>query len=281
MSESRNFAPSRLCARPLQSAAIAHLPGPAPGNGTAQPADQGERAWKGRSRSGFPLRGTGRGASPPSMRPLAACLIASVFCLTACEEKKEITVTESRAPTTRDATPRLSATSDERFRDAKPSPVTAETPSSWLVLPASQIRLLNYRFGESGMGEVWVSVSGGSVLDNVNRWLGQFAAAPLDAAGLAKLPSVSLAGGEAENADNQTSSSGSHTGGTSPAPGTAQGETGARPPLPRPFSLIGRLFRPDTGSRPGGMRDRCRLKRSRAEARRRKVSRFRHRDRTV
>ena len=130
------------------------------------------------------------------MRPRAACLIVSVFCLTACEEKKEITVTESRAPTTRDATPKLSATSDERFRDAKPSPVTAETPSSWLALPASQIRLLNYRFGESGMGEVWVSVSGGSVLDNVNRWLGQFAAAPLDAAGLAKLPSVSLAGAE-------------------------------------------------------------------------------------
>ena len=130
------------------------------------------------------------------MRPQAACVIASVFCLSACEEKKEITVTESRAPTTRDATPKLSATSDERFRDAKPSPVTAETPSSWLVLPASQIRLLNYRFGESGMGEVWVSVSGGSVLDNVNRWLGQFAAAPLDAAGLAKLPTVSLAGAE-------------------------------------------------------------------------------------
>ena len=115
------------------------------------------------------------------MRPRAACLIVSVFCLTACEEKKEITVTESRAPTT---------------RDAKPSPVIAETPSSWLALPASQIRLLNYRFGESGMGEVWVSVSGGSVLDNVNRWLGQFAAAPLDAAGLAALPTVSLAGAE-------------------------------------------------------------------------------------
>ncbi len=122
------------------------------------------------------------------------CLLASVFALAACEEKKEITVTESRAPTTRDASPKLSATSDERFRDAKPSPVTAEAPAGWLALPASQMRLLNYRFGESGMGEVWVSMSGGSVLDNVNRWLGQFAAEPLDAAGLAELPSVSIAG---------------------------------------------------------------------------------------
>lgn len=123
------------------------------------------------------------------------CLLASVFALISCEEKKEITVTESRAPSTRDATPKLSATSDERFRDAKPSPVTAETPPGWLALPASQIRLLNYRFGESGMGEVWVSMSGGSVLDNVNRWLAtQFGAEPLDSAGLAGLPSVSLAG---------------------------------------------------------------------------------------
>jgi len=128
------------------------------------------------------------------MSTRTACLLASVLFLAACEEKKEITVTESRAPTTRDAAPKLSATSDERFRDAKPSPVTAETPAGWLALPASQIRLLNYRFGESGMGEVWVSMSGGSVLDNVNRWLGQFAGEPLDAAGLAGLPSVSLAG---------------------------------------------------------------------------------------
>ena len=85
----------------------------------------------------------------------------------------------SRKPvplTTRDEAPKLFATSDERFRDAKPSPVKADTPAGWLALPASQFRLLNYRFGESGMGEVWVSISQGSVLDNVNRWLKQFGA---------------------------------------------------------------------------------------------------------
>ncbi len=53
---------------------------------------------------------------------------------------------------------------------------------------------MNYRFGESGMGEVWVSISQGTVLDNVNRWFKQFGTESVDAAALAKLPSVTLAG---------------------------------------------------------------------------------------
>jgi hypothetical protein len=56
------------------------------------------------------------------------------------------------------------------------------------------MRLLNYRFGESGMGEVWVTIASGSVLDNVNRWFKQFGASELDAAELAKLRSVPIAG---------------------------------------------------------------------------------------
>ena len=128
------------------------------------------------------------------MKCRVACLLASAVIFSACEEKKEITVTETRAATTRDLAPKLFATSDERFRDAKPSPVKGETPEGWLVLPASQFRLLNYRFGESGMGEVWVSLASGSVLDNVNRWFKQFGASPVDAAALAKLPAATLAG---------------------------------------------------------------------------------------
>ena len=142
----------------------------------------------------FPLaRGGGRGYSA-AMKSRAACLLASVVIFSACGEKKEITVTETRAATTRDAAPKLFATSDERFRDAKPSPLTGDTPQGWLALPASQFRLLNYRFGESGMGEVWVSLASGTVLDNVNRWFKQFGANPVDAAALAKLPSVAIAG---------------------------------------------------------------------------------------
>lgn len=123
------------------------------------------------------------------------CLIACLAVLSSCrKEQREVVVTETRPVTTRDAAPKLNATSDERFRDARPSPVKAETPPGWLTLPASQFRLLNYRFGESGMGEVWVSIASGTVLDNVNRWLNQFGAPAVDAAGLAKLRSVPIAG---------------------------------------------------------------------------------------
>lgn len=123
-----------------------------------------------------------------------ACLFASLLLISSCEDKQEVVVTETRAVTTRDAAPKLFASSDERFRDAKPSPVKGETPEGWLALPASQFRLLNYRFGETGMGEVWVTIASGSVPDNVNRWLNQFGAAPLDAAAIGNLKTVTIAG---------------------------------------------------------------------------------------
>lgn len=129
------------------------------------------------------------------MKGRLLCLLASLAVFSSCREKSEVVVTETRPLTTKDISPKLSASSDERFRDAKPSPVKGVTPEGWLALPASQFRLLNYRFGESGMGEVWVSLSAGSVLENVNRWLAQFGAPPIDQAGLEKLRSVPIAGG--------------------------------------------------------------------------------------
>lgn len=123
-----------------------------------------------------------------------ACLFASLLLISSCEEKTEVLVTETRAVTTRDSAPKLFATSDERFRDAKPSPVRGVTPEGWLALPASQFRLLNYRFGETGMGEVWVSIASGSLPDNVNRWLKQFGAEPLEPAAIGKLKTVPIAG---------------------------------------------------------------------------------------
>jgi hypothetical protein len=118
-----------------------------------------------------------------------------VVTLAGCDKPgAEVTVTETREMTSRDAKPKLNATSDERFRNAKPSPVLGDAPEGWLSLPASQFRLLNYRFGASGQGEVWVTLAAGSVLDNVNRWLGQFGAENLDAAGLAEMRTVPVAG---------------------------------------------------------------------------------------
>ncbi len=141
----------------------------------------------------FPLAREGGRGYCHCMKSRVACLLASVVMFSACEEKKEVTVTETRALTTKDEAPKLFATSHERFRNAKPSPVKGEVPQGWLVLPPSQFRLLNYRFGESGMGEVWVSLASGTVLDNANRWFRQFGAEPLDAVALAKLPRVPIA----------------------------------------------------------------------------------------
>lgn len=128
------------------------------------------------------------------MKNRVACLLACVVIFSGCEKKTEVTVTETREPTLRDAKPKLFATSDERFRNAKPSPVKGDAPASWLTLPASQMRQLNYKFGASGAGEVYVSITGGTVLDNVNRWLAQFGGKAIDQAALEKLPSVSIAG---------------------------------------------------------------------------------------
>lgn len=129
------------------------------------------------------------------MKPRVACLLACALTLAACEKQMDdVTVTETRPLTTRDGTPKLNASSDERFRDAKPSPVQGETPDGWLKRPGTQFRLLNYSFGQSGTGEVWVSLSRGSVLDNANRWLTQFGTDELTADELANLPSVAIAG---------------------------------------------------------------------------------------
>lgn len=128
------------------------------------------------------------------MKARAACILACIVVFTACRKESEVVVTETRPATTKDGAPKLNATSNERFRDAKPSPIRGETPEGWLELPPSQFRMLNYRFGETGLGEMWVTLASGGVLDNVNRWLNQFAAQPLDAAGLNSLKTVPVLG---------------------------------------------------------------------------------------
>ncbi len=129
------------------------------------------------------------------MKRMLAIVLTLLPALGACRRDDEVEVTETRPLTTRDQAVKLHASSDERFRDAKPAPVRGETPDGWLQRPGTQFRLLNYRFGESGLGEVWVTVSAGSVMENVNRWLAQFNTAPLDAEGFAKLREVPIAGG--------------------------------------------------------------------------------------
>lgn len=121
-------------------------------------------------------------------------LIVGSLLLTQCRKPAEVVITETRELTTSDHAPKLRATSDERFRNVQPSPVSGEAPTHWRALPTTQFRLLNYRFGASGTGEVWVSLSSGTVLENINRWLAQFGKAPIDATQLEKLTEVAIAG---------------------------------------------------------------------------------------
>ncbi|MEI7910830.1 MAG: hypothetical protein WCK77_14425 [Verrucomicrobiota bacterium] len=126
---------------------------------------------------------------------IATCLALGLVVVAGCHEKNDVTVSETRAVSSRDGAFKLFATSDERFGNARPSPVRADTPAAWSVLPGNEFRLLNYRFGPAGSGEVWVSTATGSLADNVNRWLHQFGAPPLDAAGLQALRRVPILGG--------------------------------------------------------------------------------------
>jgi hypothetical protein len=69
-------------------------------------------------------------------------------------------------------------------------------PEKWLVLPAAQFRELNYRFGASGTGEVYVTLASGSVGDNVNRWRGQFGLEPFTPAEMEAAQRTPIAGTE-------------------------------------------------------------------------------------
>lgn len=153
------------------------------------------------------------------------CLVCS------CDGGRDVVeVQETRRVTSNDKAPLLDATSDQRFRDAKPSPVKGEVPESWLALPSTQMRLLNYRFGESGKGQVWVSISTGTVLANVNRWLGQLQTPAVTEEEFQKMKRVPMCGSEAVWVEATGAYQG--PGDTEPMPGQAlagailQDETG-------------------------------------------------------
>ena len=114
--------------------------------------------------------------SPMTTRPFI--LGISLLCASCEKDSAPLQVEETRPLTTKDIEAKLFATSDERFRNAKPAPVKGVPPEKWLVLPAAQFRELNYRFGASGTGEVYVTLASGSVGDNVNRWRRQFGLEP-------------------------------------------------------------------------------------------------------
>lgn len=127
------------------------------------------------------------------MRRLGALLWTAAL-LGGCEQKKEVSVTETRPLASSDFVPRLNASPEERFSNAQPKRFAADLPADWKAVPATEFRLLNYRLGPSGETECWVSSSTGTVLDNANRWLMQFGAQLIDDEALAKLPTLAILG---------------------------------------------------------------------------------------
>lgn len=136
-------------------------------------------------------------ATDHSMKLRVIAALSALVLLPSCREEKEVVVTETRRVTLQDVTPKLNASSNERFRNTRPSPVEAPTPEGWLEVPATEFRLLNYRFGDEGRGEVWVSVARGGMLENINRWLGQFDLEAINASTLQEWGRVPV-GGEYE-----------------------------------------------------------------------------------
>lgn len=129
----------------------------------------------------------------------AFSILAIMICvsLSGCKEPPErLLVDETRGETTADLPPKMFATSDERFRDVKPSPVQGDAPENWLVRPGDKFRLLNYRFGDSGLSEVYVSISSGGVMENANRWLRQFGRPPMSGEEFAGMEKIPVAGAE-------------------------------------------------------------------------------------
>jgi hypothetical protein len=120
------------------------------------------------------------------------CFAWSLLLVVGCHKENAVTITETRPLSTRDGNLQLFATSDARFRNAKPSPVTGDTPKGWGAIPTTESRTLNFRFGPSGTGDVWVSITTGTVADHVNRWRHQFGAQPLDAAAIKSLRRIPI-----------------------------------------------------------------------------------------
>ena len=74
-----------------------------------------------------------------------------------------------------------------------------DVPSDWTMTAPKPMRQVNFQLKDGG--ECYVTVlggAGGGTLANVNRWLGQIGKPPLDAAGLAALPRITMLGREAQ-----------------------------------------------------------------------------------
>ena len=146
--------------------------------------------------------------------------LAGTFVLAACgSDRAPKKITESREISVKPGDEKVGATSHDRFGEGfgghgsggmgasgggpamgMPGPgLSADdfswnTPPGWSELPSSQFRIVNLRPAKNPDADCYLSVAGGGVSVNVNRWRGQFGAPALDDAAIESLPKQKLLG---------------------------------------------------------------------------------------
>jgi len=87
----------------------------------------------------------------------------------------------------RDANPVVEVTDTRRltYFDKSPSGnIIDQPPLGWRTIPPSQFRDMNFVAGSDEKVEIYVTNANGSVIDNANRWLGQFGLSPVSEVGV-------------------------------------------------------------------------------------------------
>ena len=136
-------------------------------------------------------------------RHAALCLVLAT--LPACkrvEERMEITETREVSTYARKPSPDVPSSArffDEDKNEPKENPLVWKSPEGWKEGRASQMRLIDFKFGPADEGECYLSAMpgpAGGLVANINRWRTQMGQPPLTDAEIDKLPRKPLMGGE-------------------------------------------------------------------------------------
>ncbi len=133
----------------------------------------------------------------PSLRAvLLPVLVASVALpLVGCNKSlpERMEITEERAVFPSEGEIPESSSAMQRFGFGSQTQFRWATPAGWKLMPATQMRQLNFSFGPQGAGECYLSMTNGAVgatVDEINRWRKQMAQPPVEAANLDVLPKL-------------------------------------------------------------------------------------------
>jgi hypothetical protein len=132
----------------------------------------------------------------------------------ACGKADRIEITESRPRHVSEKKPQLDVPYDQSFPPSEG--YRWKLPLGWTERPPDQFRRTNLVFGPKLEGECYVSIVGGSALDNLNRWRTQMGQPPMTDEEVAALPHKDVLGRPAAVIDMTSSYSGA--GGADPKP---------------------------------------------------------------